>query len=174
MKFSIIVAIDKKRGIGIGNQLPWHIPEDSRYFHKVSIGQLPVGQQNAAIMGRKTWESLPAKGRPMPERYNVVITRDSKYELPKEVGLADSLDKALKLAAERDDIADVFIVGGGSIYKEAISHPDCHKLYITKIDKEYPADTFFPEIPADFKLTESSAVKKYKGIRYQFNVYSRE
>jgi dihydrofolate reductase/thymidylate synthase len=143
-KFSIIVAVDDKNGIGVKGKLPWRLSEDMRHFRDTTIGDDP-GLNNAVIMGRKTWESIPAKFRPLPRRHNVVITRNKTYELPDHACQAGSLADALFIGAH-----NLFVIGGGEIYKEAIRHPNCEGMYITRVRGDYECDTFFPEYESLF------------------------
>ncbi len=125
----LIVATDNKGGIGKDNQLLWHLPNDLKRFKFIT-------NNHVVIMGRKTFESI---GRVLPNRTNVVITRNKDLVLDGCV-MCSSLEEAIEKYASED----VFIIGGGEIYKQAL--PLAHKLYLTKVDTELEADTFFPEI----------------------------
>lgn len=127
---SIIVAVAKGGVIGGDNSLLWHIPEDLKRFKAITTGH-PV------IMGRKTWESL---GRPLPGRHNVVITRDMSYAADGAT-VVHSLDEAVSLFPQKEE---VFIIGGGEIYRQAM--PLADRLYITYVCAEYEGDTVFPEV----------------------------
>lgn len=128
---SIIAAIGTNRELGKNNKLLWNIPEDLKRFKELTNGH-PV------IMGRKTFESI---GRPLPNRINIIITHDKNY---KEEGclVVHSLEQAIELAEAKDD-KEIFIIGGGQIYKQAINIAD--KLYLTIVKRSYAADTFFPD-----------------------------
>lgn len=133
---SIIVAIASNRTIGADNKLLWHISEDLQHFKSITTGH-PV------IMGRKTFESL---GRPLPRRQNVVITRNASYA-PEGVTVVHSLEEALALFPADDE---VFVIGGGEIYREAMHLAD--KIYLTVVEKDYEGDTHFPEIdPSEWR-----------------------
>jgi dihydrofolate reductase len=129
---SIIVAMGRNRAIGKDNQLMWHLPADLKHFRQVTMSK-PV------IMGRKTFESI---GKLLPGRTNVVVTRQSGYNAPGCL-VAGSLEEALGLMAQEPE---VFIAGGGDIYRQAIPLTD--RMYITIIDHNFDADTFFPEFDA--------------------------
>ncbi len=133
MQLSVIAAIAKNNVIGKDNRLIWHLPADLKHFKKVTMGA-PI------IMGRKTYESI---GRALPGRTSVVITRQKNYSAPSCI-VVDSLDKAMQLLKEE---AQVFVIGGAEIYKQAL--PKADKLFITKIDASFEGDTFFPEIDYD-------------------------
>jgi dihydrofolate reductase len=133
-KISIIVAIARNFAIGRNNQLLWHIPADLKRFKKITTGH-PV------IMGKLTYESLPF--RPLPNRKNIVIT-DKPGELFEGCTTVYSIQEALDLCSDHEES---FIIGGGSIYRQFL--PYCNKLYITRVNKDFEADTFFPEIDFD-------------------------
>ena len=139
--FSIIVAVDKNLGIGRNNDLPWRIKADMAWFKKVTT-TAPEGGTNGVIMGRKTWDSIPEKFRPLPERDNIVISRNP--ERIKAPHAADSLDAALELACKQCE--KIFVIGGASIYEEAMKHPQLGELFITHIDRSFECDTFFPSL----------------------------
>jgi len=157
---SIIVAIAKNNAIGKDNQLLWHISEDLKYFKRITSG-------HAIIMGRKTFESI---GRPLPDRTNIVISNS----LPDTGGVivVPSMEEALKHAA---DHSEVFIIGGGQVYHDALSKVD--RLYVTYVDAVYEADTFFPEIDlTQWKEVSRENHDKGKDFPYPFSfvVYERK
>jgi dihydrofolate reductase len=129
---SIIVAVDENNAIGKDNKLLWHIAEDLKYFKLITKGH-PV------IMGRKTFESI---GRPLPGRTNIIISRNPQYAA-EGCPVVDSLDKAISLARQIDD--EQFVIGGATVYREAIRIADI--IYLTVVHNKYEADTFFPKIP---------------------------
>ena len=117
---SLIVACSSDGGIGKGGQLPWRIPGDMAYFKRVTAETTAPEKQNAVIMGRKTWESIPAKFRPLAGRVNVVLSRTpASLDLPSDVLGAASLPDALAAVDNRADIDQCFIIGGAEIYKQA-------------------------------------------------------
>lgn len=135
MKLAIIVAQDKNRAIGIENKLPWHLPEDLRYFKRVTMGK-PI------IMGRNTFESI---GRPLPGRVNIVVSRQEGYS-PEGVKVVNSLEAATELAESIcliDGADEAMIIGGAQIYSQAIGSAD--RLYLTEVDAEINGDAWFPE-----------------------------
>lgn len=159
----IIVAVGRNNEIGCENRLLWPIREDLRHFKAVTLGH-PV------IMGRKTWESLPK--RPLPGRLNVVVTRNTAYQAPGAL-TAPSLEKALELIQQEENTP--FIIGGGSLYAEAI--PLATTLHLTRVDAEEPkADTWFPEIPAEeWQLSERSEdMTTPDGLTFRFETYTRK
>jgi dihydrofolate reductase len=135
VKLAIIVAQDKNRAIGIENKLPWHLPEDLRYFKRVTMGK-PI------IMGRNTFESI---GRPLPGRVNIVVSRQQGYS-PEGVKVVNSLEAAAELAESIcliDGVDEAMIIGGAQIYSQAIGVAD--RLYLTEVDAEINGDAWFPE-----------------------------
>jgi len=130
---SLIAAVAQNNCIGKKNDLPWNIPEDLKHFKDITSGHI-------VLMGRNTWESIPEKFRPLPNRKNIVITRDIKYMVPKGVEVYSSIDEAL----EKYKKQDLFIIGGASIYKQTIEKAD--KLFITEVHQFVDGDAFFPEI----------------------------
>lgn len=135
MNLAIIVAQAKNRVIGINNKLPWHLPEDLRYFKQVTMGK-PI------IMGRNTYESI---GRPLPGRTNIVITRQNDYA-PEGVRVVNSLDEAVELAesiALINGIDEAMVIGGAQIYEQALA--SAQRLYLTEVDAEIDGDAWFPE-----------------------------
>ena len=142
---SIIVAMAKDRVIGKDNEMPWHLPADLQHFRKMTSGK-PI------IMGRKTYESI---GRPLPKRHNIIISRNSDYEV-EGCDVVNSLDAALEVAG---DVEEIFIIGGGFLYDQTIDAAD--RLYLTFIDLEIDGDTFFPEYEhLNIKKIASEAHKK--------------
>ncbi len=132
MKISIIVAMDDKRGIGKGNDLLFKIPEDFKRMKSLTSGH-PI------IMGRKTFESI---GRVLPNRTNIIITRDQSYAVEGAV-VVHSLEEALRQAQGKPGSEEIFIFGGGQIFKQAL--PLVQKLYLTLVKGDFGADTFFPD-----------------------------
>lgn len=153
---SIIVAIaGKKRVIGKKGGLPWHIPEELKRFKEITMGH-PI------IMGRKTHESI---GKALSGRTNIVVTR-VKRKGEREIIIVNSLEEAVRRAKKCSGSEEIFIIGGGEIYKQAL--PLAEKLYLTYIDKEIKGDVFFPDY-ADFKKkVYESNWQKHSGFKYKF------
>ncbi|MCD4812481.1 dihydrofolate reductase [bacterium] len=165
MGFKIIVAVDAKRGIGQGNQLPWRLKGDMQWFKQTTISK-NLDKPNCVIMGRKTWDSIPEKFRPLPERENIVITRHpEKCSAP---NTADGLQAALDLAKSFG--GDMFVIGGASIYAEAFSHPALEELIITEIEHAFECDAFFPEYSA-FTMVEEIRPGEENGLKYSIKRY---
>ena len=132
-RLTLIVAMDRNRGIGIANQLPWKLPEDLAHFKRTTMG-------HAIIMGRKTFESI---GRPLPGRRSIVVTRNPAWQAT-GVTTASTPRQAVELAG---DETGAFIIGGAELFKETLHLAD--RMIVTLIDSVFECDTFFPEIDPD-------------------------
>lgn len=160
MRVSIIVAIDQHNGIGNGNKLLVHLPEDLGFFKRTTMG-------HHIVMGRNTYESI---GRPLAGRTMVVLTRNAHYALPEGVVRADSLRKGIDLCQGDEE---VFVIGGASVYQQAIHSVD--RLIVTRIDAVYEADAFFPRI--DQAVWQREAEGEWResksGVRFRVEIYTR-
>ncbi|MBQ5947743.1 dihydrofolate reductase [Massilia sp. ST3] len=158
-RLTLVVAVDARNGIGIDNQLPWHLPEDLAHFKRVTLGK-PV------LMGRKTFDSI---GRPLPKRRNIVITRNADWR-HEGVDSAGSLEAALALLAGEP----ASIIGGAQIFREAMDIADA--MIVTHIAHTFPCDTFFPPIdPAVWQETErENHHSDANGYDYAFVTYIRK
>lgn len=168
MKLSLIVALAENRVIGQHNQLPWHLPNDLKYFKRVTLGK-PL------IMGRKTYESI---GRPLPGRVNIVITRQANYQPPganDSVKLVASLEAAHQLAqqiCEQNGKDEAMIIGGAEIYTQALAMVDC--MYLTEVHANVEGDAWFPEFDRRAWKKVSGEDHQAEGknpYAYSFNVY---
>lgn len=152
----------QNRAIGLNNTMPWHLPADLKRFKKLTSG-------HTVIMGRKTFESLP--NGPLPNRRNIIIS-ETLNPIPAGCEKAESLNDALKLA-EHDE--EIFIIGGGSIYEQFL--PKADKLYLTIIEADFEADTYFPVINfRDWELTEKEVMDNdlQANFVYRFETYERK
>lgn len=212
MSFAVVVAADRKRGIGKDGALPWKLKGDMRWFRELTtcpetsgvlaryrldvglrdkrvhtwdsltarIGGMPPlpdwspGARNAVLMGRKTWDSLPPRFRPLPGRLNGVLSRHlhpgvfhgSHHVWP---GLQAALDA---LSAD-PTVKQVFVAGGGEIFAEALRRPDCSRVFLTDIEAEYPCDAFLDGLAEGFRETAASPVLEEDGVRYRFRLLER-
>ncbi len=131
---SMIAAMGSNRVIGKDNDIPWHLPDDFRYFKETT-------KNHYVIMGRKNWESLPPKFQPLPQRPNLVITRQSDY-LAEGATVFQSLEDALATARKMGE-KEAFIIGGGEIYRQGLALAD--KIYLTEINGDFEGEITFPE-----------------------------
>jgi dihydrofolate reductase len=136
MKVALIVAMDAERGIGKNNDLMWHLPADMRFFKETTLQQI-------VVMGRKNYDSIPEKYRPLANRLNVILTRNKIFEAENCL-ILHSLETCLN-AFQNEIERTVFIIGGGEIYKMAMELNCLDEMYITIVDGIFGADTFFPE-----------------------------
>jgi dihydrofolate reductase len=164
MEFDIVVAVDQEYGIGRNNSVPWKLSDDMRFFKSLTSTASP-GKRNAVIMGRKTWDSLPPKSRPLKDRLNIVLSR-TPLQMPEGVENATSLDRALEIA-EKHSVDHCFVIGGAQIYKDALEHPSLHIVYLTRIDASFDCDVFFPKEPP-LDLVEKCEPKVENGIRFSY------
>ena len=158
---TIIAAVAENNALGKNNDLLWHLPKDFKRFKEITSGHY-------IIMGRKTFESFP---KPLPNRTHVIISRQNNYA-PEGCIVVDSLDNALKICPENEDL---FIIGGGEIYKQSINFTD--KLDITKVHENFDATVFFPEIDLNIWQIDSEEFhEKDEKHKYDFSFvsYSRK
>lgn len=163
---SLIVAMSANRVIGINNSLPWHLPNDLKYFKQATMGK-PI------VMGRKTFESI---GKPLPGRRNIVITRDTDYQA-EGIDVVTSLEAAISLGEDIclvDGQEEVMVIGGAQIYQLALEKAD--RLYVTHVDAEINGDAYFPEVEwPSFTLVaeEAFAAEGANPYDYRFSIYQR-
>lgn len=148
MKVSLIVAVDQANGIGKNNDLLWHLPVDMRFFKETTTGHI-------VVTGRKNYESIPERFRPLPNRENAVLTRNESYQAP-GAKVFTSLQQCLEHYQQEDERI-VFIIGGGQIYQEALALNCVDEMYITHVQGTFGADTFFPKIEDEHWQSESIA-----------------
>jgi len=147
--YNIIVACCKNNGIGYKNTIPWFIKNDLRYFSKLTKGS---DKNNAVIMGRKTWESLPKKF--LPGRENFVLSRSlTNDSTPENITVYNDIEDLLSFIDERA-FTEVWIIGGTAIYEQFYRYWNnlIHRIYITRVNKDYICDVYFPDISSDFQV----------------------
>ena len=152
---TIVAAVARNGCIGRDGALPWRIPEDVQRYRAITMGKV-------VVMGRKTWESIPAKYRPLAGRTNAVVTRQADYPLPPGVERFASLEAALAAHAA----ADVVVNGGAEIYAQAMDRADA--LDLTHVDRDVDGDTFFPAIdPARWRVSWREDHDGFSFVRYE-------
>ena len=166
MKIALIAAMSTNRVIGINNDLPWHLPDDMKYFMNTTLGR-------TVIMGRKNYDSLPSKYKPLPNRTNVIITRQNNYQV-NNCQVVGSMEAAIQLAQESGE-GMLFIIGGGQIYELGLEYAD--EVYLTEIDAQIEkGEVFFPELGSEW--LEHSRKHHPKDDRHQFSfdfvIYKKE
>ena len=161
MIVSAIAAVAENGTIGRDGDLPWHLPDDLNYFQRTTKGRY-------VITGRKNYESIPPKYRPLKGRTNIVVTRNPAYEAPGAL-VKPSLESALASARSAGE-EEVFIIGGGEIYKQLLSATD--RIYLTEIQKDVEGDTKFPEFNED-EFEETARSHRDHPIPFDFVTYER-
>ena len=160
---SAIVAVDKDWGIGFEGQLLEHLPPDMKYFKELTTN-------HTIMMGRKTWNSLPS--HPLPNRVNIVITHTGHQD--SEMTSFMSMENAISRIQNWYDDEELFIIGGGEIYKQLL--PYCDRVYVTKIEKSHKdVDTYFPNLDKDpqWEVSTCTELRDYGNIPYAFLTYDR-
>jgi len=163
-KINIIVATTNNMVIGKGNDMPWHLPSDLKNFKKITNGC-------KVIMGRKCWESIPEKFRPLPNRENIIISRNKSFNEDKAT-ISDNIESLLKDFKSNNQNDDVFVIGGAQIYKESFKYAD--KLYMTKIDTDIEGDTYLDGfIPSEWQIISKSEIINENGFTFWFEEYKK-
>ena len=166
MKVSLIVAKAQNEAIGKDNDLIWHLRDDMRYFSSTTKG-------HHVIMGRMNYDSIPDKYRPLPDRTNIIVTRNPNFEA-EDCVVVNSIEEGLEIAKKNGD-EEVFIIGGGQIYKKSLDEDMLDKSYITYVHHEFDADVFFPEYDkAIWKKTSEIFHPKDEKHKYSFSYVTYE
>ena len=161
MALNLIFARARNGVIGKDNNLPWHLPEDLAHFKQTTLGQ-PV------VMGRKTWESLPPKFRPLPGRTNIVVTRQQDWHDTGAV-VAHSIEEAVQQCASD---AQVWVIGGAEVYAQAM--PLATRAVVTEIEADFEGDAFAPTFDASWQETARSTHVAANGLTYSFVTWTRK
>ncbi|KAJ8414871.1 hypothetical protein AAFF_G00023940 [Aldrovandia affinis] len=178
-----IIAVCPNMGIGNNGNLPWHptrLNNELKYFQTMTMTPSVEGRQNVVIMGRKTWLSIPAENRPLKNRINIVLSRQLKEAPAGAHHLAPDFSSALRLldtAEMAEQVDQVWVIGGSSVYKEVMEGPGCMRLFVTWVLQQFDCDTFLPPIhPDKFRLLSEfpgipAEIQEENGIQYKFEVY---
>ena len=165
MIVSLIAALTTNRVIGKNNDLPWRLPDDMKYFMQTT-------SRHTVIMGRKNYDSLPEKFRPLPNRVNIVVTRQKYFDAP-GCAVVNSLEKGIELARTANE-KEVFNIGGAEMFK--LGMPFTQRMYLTEIQTELQGDTFFPEIDSsnwkEISRNHHAADERH-AYSFDFVVYDR-
>ena len=168
---NIVVAACKNGGIGFKNRLPWKLSKEMKYFKELTIGE----KNNAVIMGRKTWLSIPEKNRPLPKRENIVLTSRTVQTRPwvdGEVSFINSLDSIYHIYGPYT-FDNIWVIGGEKVYTEALKSNMVDSIFYTEIQAEFECDTFFQGIPNNFLNIYESDTIYDSGERIKFKVFRR-
>eukprot|EP00746_Dinoflagellata_sp_MGD_P162526 gnl/MRDRNA2_/MRDRNA2_90124_c0_seq1.p1 gnl/MRDRNA2_/MRDRNA2_90124_c0~~gnl/MRDRNA2_/MRDRNA2_90124_c0_seq1.p1 ORF type:complete len:493 (-),score=92.60 gnl/MRDRNA2_/MRDRNA2_90124_c0_seq1:226-1704(-) len=170
---SVIVASTSRGGIGKDGSIPWRLSDDLKYFKRITT-TAPSGKTNAVIMGRKTWDSIPAKFRPLPGRRNIVLSTTAAVDAYDGATVARSLSDALETLTACNETGEVFVIGGEAAYKEAVELPNCARIYLTRVGVDVECDAFFPAFDENlFKVKHVSKTQSQDNIPFDFVVYER-
>jgi len=193
--FDAIVAVSKNYGIGFKGkprlecilifkgQIPWRLRKDLNHFKNVTtrygLNTLDPQQKNVVIMGRKTWESLPEKSRPLPDRINIVLSSNPKllndYKHHEDnLYLCNSLDNSIAFVEQElgKRAGNIFLIGGSKVYEEGLSHPNCKEVFLTKLGIDFECDTFLSkELLTNYQHLETSISHAENNIPYYFQRY---
>ena len=161
---NIIVAVDNNWAIGNKNELLIRIPNDQKHFREETLGKV-------VVLGRKTLQTFP-QGLPLQGRTNIILSKDKNYKV-KDAIVVHSTEELLAQLQQYNE-EDVYIIGGESVYRQLL--PYCNVVHVTKIDHEYEADSYFPNLDAneDWEITADSDEQTYFDIAYQFLRYERK
>ncbi|KAL0872594.1 hypothetical protein Bca101_022299 [Brassica carinata] len=177
--YQVVVAATKQMGIGKDGKLPWTLPTDLKFFKDLTLTTSDSAKKNAVVMGRKTWESIPTKYKPLSGRLNVVLTRSSGFDIAntENVVTCSSVESALDLLAAppyRLSIEKVFVIGGGEVLRDSLNGPRCEAIHLTEIDTSIDCDTFIPAIDTcAYQPWCSSLPTCENGLRFSFTTYVR-
>jgi len=176
--FSIILATDSKNWIWKNNELAWKISDDMKHFKEITSNTKDLAKLNAVIMGRKTWESIPSKFRPLPNRINCILSRSLEYEdidskIDNFVLHFNNFDHCLKELEKKENAENIFLIWWGSLYNQFRNHPNLEKIYLTKVEWDFSCDTFFDWIPDDFIVESYTDTMEENSIKYSFWVYKK-
>ena len=169
MKVSIIAAMDRKRGIGKENKIPWHLRDDLIKLKRLT-------KDHVVILGRKTYDSMVwyynKSGNPMPGKLYIVVTHDKDYKPAREnAQVVHSLEQAISFARSHlAKLDEIFIIGGAQIFQQAL--PFANKLYLTIVEGDYSCDTFFPDY-SEFKKIIFEEKRESDGFKYTFKEFKK-
>lgn len=172
-KFSMILAIDVKNGLWKDNDLAWRLPKDMKHFQKITTQTVDPEKCNAVIMGRKTWESIPQKYRPLPGRVNCILSRKAQTDITGAVVYRD-FGLCLEELSQQENIENIFVIGWAQIYNSLLSHEALEKIYLTQVESDFRCDVFFDGIPTDFQLKTISSAQQEWDIEYYFTEYIKK
>ncbi|CAM1329851.1 DHFR (predicted) [Pycnogonum litorale] len=180
LKISIIVAACEGMGIGNKGDLPWRLKKEMAHFTRTT-SDAAEDKKNAVIMGRKTWDSIPAKFKPLRNRENIVISSTMPLCEDGRHHVVRSLDEAVKLCLTKlkDVIDKAFCIGGHRVYEDCINSSYVDRLYLTRIHKKYECDVFFPEYDIDrFEKIACpdipTEIQEENGVSYTYEVYQKK
>jgi len=174
----IVAMIDASQGIGINGTIPWHLPREFKYFVQQTSTTRDACKHNAVLMGRRVWESIPKKYRPLPHRLNIVLSRQPS-SIP-DVIQCNSFEKAVELLSDNDEIETIWNIGGREVYERGLQSPILDRIYITRIyEPHFDTDVVFPDVDWSLFREIQPEEEAYRGeqiengIRYRYCIYER-
>lgn len=173
IEFDAVVAADLSDGIGATGGIPWKLPGDLAHLKRLTTDTAVPGTRNAVVMGRKTWDTIPDRFRPLPGRLNVVVSRQRHLLLPEGVKLAPDLEHALVAARAEPDVERIFVLGGGEIYRQCFELEGCRRIYLTRVLERFSCDTFLAPIPSRFRRESLLAEAAEGGLPYRIELWTR-
>ncbi|CAB0037335.1 unnamed protein product [Trichogramma brassicae] len=179
VKFKLIAAACENMGIGINGDLPWRLRKEMEFFTKMTSTTKDINKKNVVLMGRRTWECIPKKFKPLANRINMVLSSQT-LDLGEDAIPCKSIAEAVQEITQgslKDKVEQVWVIGGSSIYKAAMESPYFHRLYLTRVKKSFDCDTFFPELPEGLVLVKDDdvpqGVQEEKNIQFEYEVYEK-
>lgn len=178
MKFSMILAVDEKNWIWVSWDLAWKLPSDMKYFKEITTKTYDLAKHNAVIMWKNTWKSIPVKYKPLPNRINCILS----HELEKDniwskiddfVLYFNSFEHCLSELESKENVENIFVIGGAVLYNYALKNELLDKIYITRIKWDFNCDVHFDWIPDNFVLESYTDYTKENDIEYSFQVYKK-
>ncbi len=176
--FSMIIAVDNANWIWKNNTLAWKLSADLKYFKDITTTTSDLWKMNAVVMWRKTWESIPVKYKPLPDRVNCIISKTLKTEstdskIDDFVLYFNSLDHAIEELSKKENIENIFIIWWASIYNEAMKHKNLERIYITEIDWDFSCDTFVELDLENFEIEKKWNILDEDWLYFRFMVYKK-
>ena len=171
MSLNLIVACDRENGIGKNNDIPWHFKSDLANVRRITTQTFCPNAMNAVIMGRTTWESLPV--RPLPRRLNIVVSNTLDQEDVDGALCCPSLAAAIAAAKNVPIVDDIFVIGGASLYREAMSHPLLGVIYLTTIDAVFDCDVHFPTFDPTNYILICDIKSEESGVQLRHRIYMK-
>ncbi|XP_033332062.2 dihydrofolate reductase [Megalopta genalis] len=179
LQLNLIAAACEGMGIGVNGALPWKLKSEMAFFTTMTSKTKDPSKKNVVLMGRRTWECIPSKFRPLQNRVNMVLS-SKLSDLGNEAIVCKSIANAMQMISQpplNDRIESIWVIGGSSVYKAAMESPHFGRLYLTRIKKHFECDTFFPQIPNDIVLTEDAdipqGVQEEDRIQFVYEVYEK-
>ncbi|XP_058798340.1 dihydrofolate reductase [Phymastichus coffea] len=180
VKLKLIAAASENMGIGINGDLPWRLRKEMDFFTKMTSTTNDTDKKNVVLMGRRTWESIPKKFKPLANRINMVLT-SQPLDLGDDAIVCKNLPEAVEKISQsplKDNVEQVWVIGGSSVYKASMESPNFYRLYLTRIKKHFDCDTFFPQIPENYVLVKDPEVpqgmQQEKDITFEYEVYEKK